>query len=541
MNFNGLADYLQQMEKCGRCGDCAYSVKISTAKKHISMPCPIRNILGFETYSARGRIIILKKLLEGELDIDPSIVQWANLCLTCASCKETCLAIEGGIDVPSMMECLRRELVDAGYFLDSHASIQKNVIEKFNPYGEDHQKRREFLDSISIPEKADIVYFVGCTSSYRRKEIAKSTIELLHKSGIDFTILDDERCCGSTLFRTGFVKTAKEFARYNIDKINEVGAKTVVFSCAGCYRTFAKDYASLWNGTKIKLMHIVELLKKLKDQNKISFASPKKIRVTYHDPCHLGRHMNVFEEPRNLLKATANVELVEMKTNRRYAHCCGAGSGVKKAFPDIAVRISKERLIEAAETQAEVLVSACPFCKTNLIDGADSTGLSVMDITEFLLNNYTSESKIAQELQEQLTLGQRFMKYLDEHPNIFADLVKDSIVDFSIFDSLESFESEKPPLEAFHVVRTEYGIKINNSKANAADVEIAFSQNAVKNLVSSKDEKQYAKRFGKFYNEPTEETWIDFLLNRSTRVLIKMGYGKFAREAGILEDEDAYS
>nr|MDO8082248.1 (Fe-S)-binding protein [Candidatus Freyarchaeota archaeon] len=539
MEFNGLADYLPQMEKCGRCGDCAYSVKISTAKKHISMPCPIRNCLGFETYSARGRIIILKKLLEGELEIDPSIVQWANLCLTCANCKETCLAIEGGIDVPAMMECLRKELVDAGYFLDAHASIEKNIIEKFNPYGEDHQKRLEFLDSAPIPEKAVVVYFVGCTSSYRRKEIAKSTIELLHKAGVDFTVLDDERCCGSTLFRTGFVKTAKEFAKHNIDKINEIGAKTVVFSCAGCYRTFAQDYATLWKGNKVKLMHVVELLKKLRDQNKISFASPKKIKVTYHDPCHLGRHMNIFEDPRSLLKATANVELLEMKTNRKYAHCCGAGSGVKKAFPSIASQISKERLTEAAETQAEYLISACPFCKTNLSDGDNGSRLEVMDITEFLLKNCTEESAI-EGLQEESTLAQKFAKYLDNHPKIFGDLIPDSIIDFSLFDSLENFENEKPPLEVFHVLRTEDGINVGKGKANSADVEIAFSQNAVNHLISSSDEKQYAKRFGKFYNEPTEAAWIDFLLNRSTRVLIKMGYAKFAKDAGILEDEDSY-
>lgn len=539
MNFDGLADYINQMEKCGRCGDCAYSVKISTAKKHISMPCPIRNLLGFETYSARGRIIILKKLLEGELEIDSNIIQWANLCLTCASCKETCLAIEGGIDVPAMMECLRKELVNSGYFLDSHASIEKNVLEKFNPYGEDHRKRREFLNSAPIPEKADVVYYVGCTSSYRRQEIANSTVELLHKAGVNFTILDDERCCGSTLFRTGFVKTAQEFAKHNIEKIHEIGAKTVVFSCAGCYRTFSQDYAPFWNGTKVKLMHVTELLKKLTNQNKIAFASPQKIKVTYHDPCHLGRHMNIFEDPRNLLKATANVELVEMETNRRYAHCCGAGSGVKKAFPDIALQISKERLAEAVKTQAEVLVSACPFCKTNLEDGANGIGLKVMDITEFLLNNYTKE-KIIEENLEELSLGQQFVKYLDNHPNIFVDLVNDSLIDFSLFSTLEEFENEKPPLEAFHVLRTDDGIRIGTGKANAADVEIAFSQKAVQKLVSSNDERQYAKRFGKFYNEPTEDIWIDFLLNKSTRVLIKMGYGAFAREAGILEDEDAY-
>gem|GEM_PF-61644 len=540
VNFDGLADYLQQMEKCGRCADCTYSVKISTAKKHISLPCPIRNVLGFETYSARGRIIILKKLLEGELEIDENIVQWAGLCLTCASCKETCLAIEGGIDVPAMMECLRRELVEAGYYLDAHASIEKNVLEKFNPYGEDHERRFEFLNPTPIGEKADVVYFVGCTSSYRRQEIAKATVDLLNKAGVDFTVLEDERCCGSTLFRTGFVKTAREFAKHNINQISEVGAKTVVFSCAGCYRTFAQDYALLWNGGKVKLMHIVEFLKRLRDQNKISFASPQRVRVTYHDPCHLGRHMNVFEDPRSLLKSTANVELVEMETNRRYAHCCGAGSGVKKAFPDIALQISKQRLKEAAETQAEILVSACPFCKTNLVDGADGLGIKIMDITEFLANSYTEESTIMEELERELTLGQRFAKYLDNHPKIFADLVPDSVVDFSLFDTLENFEDEKPPLEVFHVVRTEDGITVQEGKANAADVEIAFSPKAVENLISSNDEKQYAKRFGKFYNEPTEETWIDFLLNKSTRVLIKMGYGKFAREAGILEDEDAY-
>ncbi len=534
-NFSRLKSFSDLLEKCGRCGDCTYAVKVSTARKHVYKPCPVYNVLGFETYSAKGRIIILQSLLEGKIKPDDRLLEWAYLCLTCGNCKETCLAVEGGIDIPSIIEALREDLVSAGMHLEKHLEIRDKALRNYNPYGEPHDQRFSFLN-VSLPKEADIVYFVGCTSAYRRQEIAKATVALLEKASVDFTILEDERCCGSTLFRLGYRDDAMKLAEHNISMLEKTGAKTVIFSCAGCYRTFKKDYASL--EPNFQVLHVSEFLKELVDKGKLHFYASKPVRVTYHDPCHLGRHTGIYEEPRSLIRQIGNVELVEMITNRNYAHCCGAGSGVKGTFPEIAVKIAKQRIEEATLTGAEILLSTCPFCKTNLADASD--GIAVLDLTEFLLQSITEEPvevEVKAPSPEE-SLAETFKNYLNQHPEIFEDLVEGATMDFAIYDSIDAFENEEKPVSVFNVVRTGNGIKISNGRANAPDMEIAFSEKAVEKLVKSKSRQSYAKLFGTFYNEPTEEEWIDFQLYKRTRALINMGYGKFAEEAGVLREDE---
>lgn len=224
-------------------------------------------------------------------------------------------------------------------------------------------------------------------ATYRAKEIAKSTIELLRKAGVDFKLLGkDEWCCGSVLFRTGNLEAAKEVAEHNIKALRRVNTTQVLTSCAGCYRTLKKDYEKMFGKQDFKVIHIVDFLEKLIEDGKLKFPTVN-MKVTYHDPCHLGRHSDVYESPRKILNSIPGLELVEMARNRQNARCCGAGGGVRSAFKDLSDKMADARLKEAEETGADVLTSACPFCTFALRDSVKRNGskIRVLDLPELLL------------------------------------------------------------------------------------------------------------------------------------------------------------
>lgn len=214
-----------------------------------------------------------------------------------------------------------------------------------------------------------MLYFRGCTAREKLTSIQDATEKLLNLAGIEYHILDDEMCCGSVLLRTGFEKEAKE----QIEKNSEVfKGQTILTSCAGCYKTLKEDYDGL------DVVHISQLLNDLIEDGKLKFDK-KDFNVTYHDSCHLGRHCEVFEEPRNVIQSLAN--LVEMENIRQDSLCCGAGGGVKSAYPEIADEMAKLRLAQAIDTKCDTLITPCPFCKLNL----ENEGIEVLDLTEFLV------------------------------------------------------------------------------------------------------------------------------------------------------------
>lgn len=214
-----------------------------------------------------------------------------------------------------------------------------------------------------------MLYFRGCTAREKQTSIQKATEQLLKKAGVDYHILDDEKCCGSVLLRTGFENEAKA----QIEKNTEIlKGQKILTSCAGCYKTLKDDYENL------DVIHISQLLAELIKDGKLNF-SKKDLNVTYHDSCHLGRHSNVFDEPRDVITSLAN--LVEMENIKEDSLCCGAGGGVKSAYPQVADQMAKSRINQALKTDCEVLVTPCPFCKLNL----ENDDLKVLDLTEFLV------------------------------------------------------------------------------------------------------------------------------------------------------------
>ena len=228
-----------------------------------------------------------------------------------------------------------------------------------------------------------LLYFRGCTAREKLNSITKATERILKHANINYETLDDEQCCGSVLLRTGFLDDAIDQMNGNL---KDFEGKTIITSCSGCYKTLKEDYKKIL-GADLKVIHISQLLEQLIKENKINLKHNDDLKVTYHDSCHLGRHAGEYEAPRNVIKTIS--DLVEMENIKEKSRCCGSGGGVKSAYGDLSNSIAKLRIKEAEETNADLLVSACPFCKLNLSQNSDN--MEILDLSEFVLEHLDLE------------------------------------------------------------------------------------------------------------------------------------------------------
>lgn len=345
-----LKEDQKAINQCVRCGACR-------------TVCPVFQESGWESANTRGRILILKGL-QSCLSPDPQILDSLNSCTTCAICTERCPA---GINPPRLIESGRRQLVLKGEMTCQQRALAGNILSSGNTFGVKDDRLSWLADKSLLSKKADYVYFVGCMNSYRYTKTAARSFSLLHRFGA--TILPAERCCGSPLLRTGF--DAHKLIEENRRQIAEIGARTVITGCAGCYTTLKNSYSKDF---KVKCVpeflaeHLSELDLKSLD-----------LTVAYHDPCHLGRHNRIYDQPRDLIQAVCSLK--EMKTSREEARCCGGGGGVRSGYKDLSLRMAKKRLAEAPEG-VDYIVTSCPLCIRNLRDAG--AGEKVIDLVDLL-------------------------------------------------------------------------------------------------------------------------------------------------------------
>ncbi len=312
-----MADYIEadhlkgsktSMMTCTMCGFC-------------KSVCPTFEDIGWDPGVARGRMILSYGLLKKDIPADPSVVEALFQCTTCKDCERRC---PSNIEVVEVVERARMDLVESGHMLQPHRKIVDNILRHGNPYGDE----RSVPEALGMsPKRARVGYFAGCTSAYRNRKIADSTLSILNKLGEDFTVLN-ETCCGSVLQRIGWNENdVVEQFRKNVDAISAQGVEEVVFSCAGCYRMFKEEYPRHVE-VPFKVRHVSEYLAdkdlKLKELKK---------KVTYHDPCHLGRHSKVYKAPRSVISKIPGIEFREMLRNSETARCCGGGGGVRIWLP----------------------------------------------------------------------------------------------------------------------------------------------------------------------------------------------------------------
>ena len=395
--MNRIKAIKNNIAACMNCGDCRIGFRTAIERFKV---CPIREIhpSGFEPFFGRGKMNLVKGLLRGDLKPSKELAEIFYQCTSCGSCREMCHKshnpyIEQNVfkylDHIKVWEAVRADLVDAGYApLPRHDEITKWMQKEHNPYMEKHEDRIKWLEGKKLPEKADVIFFMGCTEPYRIPEICQAIVKILEKAEVDFAVIHpEEYCCGSIGFRVGMRDLANELANHNHEAFKKSGAKIVMTHCAGCYRTLKEDYKDLFGELPYKVDHASEFILDLIKTDKLKLTKSVEKTVTYHDPCHLGRHTGLYEAPREILKRIPGLKLVEMERHHQHAWCCGAGGGVKSQYPDLANKIAIDRLEEANRTKAEILTTMCPFCGKNFKDAIEASGnsLQFQDILELVL------------------------------------------------------------------------------------------------------------------------------------------------------------
>lgn len=421
-----LANYRKDMLRCTRCSCCKFVPISSIAKSwRFAYGCPSITKYNFHSYSGGGKLITALSLLEGRIEYSDTLLDIIYKCTACGLCNLSCQT-GTTMEVLEILFELRAKCFEDGKApLPAHKPILDSIKSYDNVWLQPRARRTAWAKGLEIKdlnkEKADVLYFLGCTYAYNPKlqKVARDTVTILKRAGVDFgTLGNKELCCASPAFTIGAHEVFKDYAERNIETFNKLGVSKVITSCAGCYGLFKSRYPRLGKEMNFEMLHITEFFDQLIKEGKIKPTKELPMQVTYHDPCHLGRlsepsipsegkeaivegtniqfvkdvpkvlGMNgVFDPPRNVIQSIPGIELIEMERIREYSWCCGAGGGVKSGYPDFALWTASERIEEAKSTGAEALVTSCPWCESNLGDAIEKNQerIKLYSIAELIL------------------------------------------------------------------------------------------------------------------------------------------------------------
>jgi len=342
---------------------------------------------GVEAWSSKGRALLIRGLSKGELQPSRKLIDVLYTCSLCGLCFAECFE---DTQVRKAILDARRRIAEKGLAPDLFTMTAKNILETGDVGGTPTARRLAWMTNLSVKplEKADVLYWVGCVVATRTPNTAKAVTNVLSKANVDFTILGEkEGCCGYVLLASGLWNEAKDVALRVVRRVKETGARVLVTSCAGCYYTFARLYPEVLNvEMPVEVMHTSQFVYDLIKNGQLELGG-LNLKVTYHDPCSLGRHSDVFDEPRDVLKAVPDLRLVEMPLSRRRARCCGAGGGLWSFNYRVSVDSAYVRLADdVVPLGVDALATACPTCHVNLRHASvkRSLGIKIYDIMEII-------------------------------------------------------------------------------------------------------------------------------------------------------------
>ncbi len=360
-------------KRCFQCGLC-------------DVVCPWNRVT---TFSMRR---IVRQATFGMTEIESEDI-WR--CTTCGRCPQQCPRDVRQIE---SMVSLRRIATEYGVFPTSAKpvrAVSASLVGEGNPLSEERKKRGDWAKGLSVKaftEETEVLYFPGCYLCYdpRMKKVAVATAGILNRAGVDFGILGPrENCCGESIRKTGDEELFKRLARENIKTFIDHGVKKILVSSPHCYHTFKNEYPEFM--ANFEVVHVSEYLFELINEGRLEINGEYGKKVTYHDPCYLGRHNGIYDAPREILKKIPGLTLEEMPDSREDSLCCGGGGGRIWMETPKGERFSDIRLEQAVGTGAEVLVTSCPYCITNFEDSRltmeDESGselLQIKDLTEII-------------------------------------------------------------------------------------------------------------------------------------------------------------
>ena len=415
-----LSDFLSMQERCSNCSFCKWIPFDKVKSVRFADNCPSVVFNAFNTYSARGRFQMGAAVVKGELEYTDTMAEVTRQCLSCGACDVSCKICRYNLEPLEHNLELKHDAIEKGKI----TPVQREIIDSLTHeqtmiVGEKKADRMAWAEGLGLTDvfkdKADVLFFAGCKYSYDKalQKTAQDAVKLLQSAGIKVgTLGSGEACCGGRAQQMGFFEDFETRAKSNIKAIEQAGVQYIITPCSDCYHTFKRLYPKL--GLNVKVLHILEYLELLINEGKIKFTKAKDVTVTYHDPCHLGRQgepyvawngeekkirnqihtwnpprpryngaYGIYDSPRNVLKAIPGVKLVEMERIREYSWCCGAGGGCSDIAKDLSAFAAAERIEEAKATGAQLLVTACPWCKSNFTNAG---GMEVKDILELAVS-----------------------------------------------------------------------------------------------------------------------------------------------------------
>lgn len=373
---------LDDIFACALCGYCV-------------SPCPIYSIMGWESYTPRGRLYLFKKIgskgiskneLKGRKEkILKDYVNRLYNCSLCGRCEYVCHL---KLNLLELWQDIRKMIVELGLAPEVVYQLEEAILQNKNIYGLDNTMRKDWAlyTGIDLPQrdKAKIVYFVGCVTSFsgRIQNVAYALSSVLDHIGEEWVVLDEEWCCGHPLLLGGAIKRYREIAEHNVREISKLGAKVLVTGCPGCYLAFKEEYPRIL-GFKLpfEVFHSSELFAYYLRKNKLDIAD-LGYKLAYHDPCELARIGEVIDEPRLILSRLGNYYVP--KESGLNTRCCGGGGLLKAINPDLSIKVADVRMNQLTNLKPDVIVTACPSCELNLKETEAAKKVNVIDLVELI-------------------------------------------------------------------------------------------------------------------------------------------------------------
>ena len=379
---------LLEMEACTNCRICADVCPAVIASREGTLSAAYR-VKGLKEI-LKGRTGLLRKFFKQSEMTEERLKLFSDTvfrCTLCGNCQEVCPV---GIHLKELWLSLRMDMVHSEAYPEKIDMIRDNLLESHNVFAEDNEERADWVEDMKaapdhgyVREKARVVYFTGCVASYfpMAQKIPIALAEILDAAGIDFSLMGEEEwCCGFPLLGAGLGEIVKGFVDHNIEAVHKKGADEVIFACPSCYQMWLEHYPP-----QFKLYHSTQFLKRLVEEGAISLK-PLPMKVTYHDPCDLGRGAREFDAPRDILRAIPGLQFVELPENREYCQCCGGGGNLEMMDAGLSAEIARNKIEQVLSTGAEAVVTSCQQCVRSMMAYVrkNKVELEVLDITQLL-------------------------------------------------------------------------------------------------------------------------------------------------------------
>ncbi|MEN8247149.1 MAG: (Fe-S)-binding protein [Thermodesulfobacteriota bacterium] len=315
-------------------------------------------------------------------------------CTLCGNCRQICPV---GLDLTHLWHSIRRDLVESDAYPGEIDMILENLDESHNVFGEDNEERAEWVEDMPdapdhgyVKERAEIVYFTGCVSSFfpLAQQIPLALAKILDAAKVDFTLLgEDEWCCGFPLLGAGLGGQLNGLVANNVDAVKAKGAKQVVFACPSCYRMWREHYPR-----EFEIAHVTEFLHGLLVGGRLALKE-LDLTVTYHDPCDLGRGTGTYDAPRDIIRTVPGIRLIELSNNRENCSCCGGGGNLEMIDANLSADIAGNKMKEITATGAQAVITACQQCVRTMTTYArrNKVPVQIMDIVQLIQKTLEKE------------------------------------------------------------------------------------------------------------------------------------------------------